>query len=62
MKNETNKKWNIPMDGKEFNECWYISNVSIEDNDSVIVNFINEIMINVIVNGSKVWSVINSIR
>ena len=50
----------IPMDGKTFNECWFISNVEVSDNDNVVVNFINEHMINVFVNGSKVWSIITS--
>ena len=49
------------MDGKTFNECWSISNVEVSDNDNVVVNFINEQMINVFVNGFKVWSVITSV-
>jgi hypothetical protein len=56
------KKMEMPMDGKTFNECWVIDNVDIKDNDNVVVNFINDIMVNVFVNGSKIWSVINSIR
>ena len=56
-----NKKMKIPMDGKTFNECWSITDVNINDNDDVIVNFINEQMINVFVNGQKVWSIIKSI-
>tara|TARA_R110001606_G_C15087304_1_gene618049 strand:- start:112 stop:288 length:177 start_codon:yes stop_codon:yes gene_type:complete len=54
------KMMTIPMDGKTFNECWFISNVEVSDNDNVVVNFINEHMVNVFVNGSKVWSIITS--
>ena len=56
-----NKKMQIPMDGKTFNECWSITDVEINDDDNVVVNFINEQMINVFVNGNKIWSIIKSI-
>ena len=56
-----NKKMQIPMEGKTFNECWSITDVEVKDNDNVVVNFINEQMINVFVNGNKVWSIITSI-
>lgn len=55
-----NKKMQIPMDGKTFNECWSITNVEVSDNDNVVVNFINEQMVNIFVNGSKIWSIITS--
>ena len=55
-------KMQIPMNGKTFNECWFITDVEIKDNDSVVVNFINEQMISVFVNGSKIWSIIKSIN
>jgi hypothetical protein len=56
-----NKKMQIPMDGKTFNECWYITDVVINDTDDVVVNFINEQMINVFVNGQKIWSIVKSV-
>ena len=56
------KKMQIPMNGKTFNECWFLSNVEISDNYNVVVNFINQQMINVFVNGSKVWSIIGLTR
>lgn len=54
----------LEMDGKTFNECWVIDNVSINENDNVLVNFhpTNGTMINVFVNNKKVWSIINSLR
>ena len=57
-----NTKMQIPMNGKTFNECWFITDVEIKDNDNVVVNFINEQMINVFVNGNKIWSIITSIN
>lgn len=48
------KKMQIPMDGKTFNECWSITNVEVSDNDNVVVNFINERMVSVFVNGNKI--------
>tara|TARA_R110000765_G_scaffold250772_1_gene352292 strand:- start:243 stop:407 length:165 start_codon:yes stop_codon:yes gene_type:complete len=48
------KKMQIPMNGKTFNECWFITDVEIKDNDNVVVNFINEQMTNVFVNGNKI--------
>ena len=51
----------LPMNGKTFNECWSITDLNVNDNDDVIVNFINEQMINVFVNGQKVWSIMKSI-
>jgi len=56
-----NKKMQLPMNGKTFNECWSITDLNVNDNDDVIVNFINEQMINVFVNGQKVWSIMKSI-
>ena len=56
-----NKKMQIPMNGKTFNECWSIENVEVSDNDKVIVNFINDQIINIFVNGNKIWSIITSI-
>jgi len=55
-------KMQIPMNGKTFNECWFITDVEIKDNDNVVVNFINDHMINVFVNGNKIWSIIKSIN
>ena len=55
-------KKQIPMNGKTFNECWFITDVEIKDNDNVVVNFINDHMINVFVNGDKIWSIIKSIN
>ena len=49
-----NKKMQIPMNGKTFNECWSIIDVEIKENDNVVVNFINEQMTNVFVNGNKI--------
>lgn len=56
-----NTKMQIPMKGKIFNECWSITDVEVKDNDNVVVNFINEQMINIFVNGNKIWSTITSI-
>ena len=56
-----NKKTQIPMDGKTFNECWSIRNVEVKNDDDVVVNFINNQMINIFVNGNKIWSIITSI-
>ena len=56
-----NKKMQIPMDGKIFNECWAITDVEVNDNDDVVVNFINDRMVNIFVNENKIWSIITSI-
>lgn len=56
------KKSQLTMDGETFNECWSIDNVVLNKEDSVIVNFINDIIVNVFCNGNKIWSVINSIK
>lgn len=52
----------LVMTGKTFNECWSIDNFEIQDKDNVVVNFINDIIVNIYVNGEKKWSVINSIK
>tara|TARA_R110000772_G_scaffold3062_1_gene11187 strand:- start:414 stop:614 length:201 start_codon:yes stop_codon:yes gene_type:complete len=59
--NKMNKKMQIPMDGKIFNECWAITDVEVNDNDDVVVNFINDRMVNIFVNENKIWSIITSI-
>ena len=51
----------IPMDGKTFNECWAITDVEVNDNDDVVVNFINDRMVNIFMNENKIWSIITSI-
>jgi nucleoside-diphosphate-sugar epimerase len=50
------------MSGETFNECWSLDNVTINNNDEIIVNFINDFMVNVFCNGKKIWSVINSLK
>jgi hypothetical protein len=58
----TNKKSQIEMSGQTFKECWNIDGLEIQDKDNVIVNFINDIIVNIFINGVKKWSVINSIK
>ena len=55
-------KSQLEMNGKTFNECWTIDGLEINGNDNGIVNFINSIIVNVFVNGKKVWSVVSSIN
>jgi len=56
-----NTKSTLTMDGETFNECWHITGLEIKDNDNIVVNFINDTIVNVFVNGVKKWSVIKSI-
>jgi hypothetical protein len=46
----------IPMDGKTFNECWCLDDVTIEDNDRVKVTFLNGTISRVSVNDLLVFS------
>jgi hypothetical protein len=44
----------LTMNGKTFKECWFIKDLIINDNDDLIVNFINNKMVNIESNGKKV--------
>jgi hypothetical protein len=55
------KKSQLTMNGKTFKECWTIQELNINDNDNIVVNFINDVIVNVICNDKKIWSVINTI-
>ena len=59
--NRINSKQQLTMDGKTFHECWFIEDVKIKDTDNVVVNFINNKMVNIFVNGNKIWSVIKGL-
>jgi hypothetical protein len=49
-------KQQLTMNGKTFKECWFREDLIINDNDDLIVNFIDNRMSEIFLNGKKIWS------